>query len=120
MENIELIATMIVMPADLNSHGKLFGGQLLKWMDEQAYICSTKNTEQHIVTVRIDEVKFLNPAENGDLIEMVSKITRARGASLELEINTFVISKDKRIPVSTAVFIMATVDENGRPVKINQ
>lgn len=120
MENLESITRMLVMPADLNSNGKLFGGQLLKWMDEQAYICATRNTGQHIVTVEVKRVKFLNPAENGDLLEMISKITKSHGASLELEINTFINSKNQTIPISTAVFTMAAVNENGRPVKINQ
>ena len=28
----------IVLPADLNDYGSLFGGTLLKWVDEIAYI----------------------------------------------------------------------------------
>lgn len=118
MNKTESLATMAVMPADLNTHGKLFGGQLLKWMDEQAFICATKNTGKHIVTVGVERVKFLNPAQNGDLIEILSKITTMRGATMTIEISAFINANNIINPVATAKFIMAAVDENGRPVKI--
>lgn len=118
MNRTESLATMAVMPSDLNSHGKLFGGQLLKWMDEQAYICATKNTGKHIVTVSVENVKFINPAQNGDLIEILSKIISRRGATLTIEISAFINSYNSINPVATAKFIMAAVDESGKPVKI--
>jgi acyl-CoA hydrolase len=118
MNKTESLTTMAVMPSDLNSNGKLFGGQLLKWMDEQAFICATKNTGKHIVTVGVEKVKFLNPAKNGDLIEILSKITSMSGATMTIEINAFINFNNNIKPVATAKFRMAAVDENGHPIKI--
>ncbi len=87
-------------------------------MDEQAFICATKNSGKQIVTVSVEKVKFINPAQNGDLIEILSKITSMRGATMTIEISAFINTNNIINPVATAKFLMAAVDENGRPVKI--
>jgi acyl-CoA hydrolase len=118
MKNIETFTTMVIMPADLNAHGKLFGGQLLKWMDEQAYICATKNFDKHIVTVSIENAKFLLPAKNGDLLEIHSEITKIKGAIIEIQINSF-ITKNKDIQkIAEAKFYMTAVNDSGKPVRL--
>ena len=37
----------LIKPADLNSRGTLFGGSLLKWIDEEAAICSNRKGWRH-------------------------------------------------------------------------
>ena len=46
-------STLLVRPEHLNHHGFLFGGRLLEWLDEQAYIAaiSRLNPEANLVTV---------------------------------------------------------------------
>src|SRR5258708_8581579 len=53
-------STLLVRPEHLNHHGYLFGGRLLEWLDEQAYIAamSRLNSEANLVTIAIDRVQF--------------------------------------------------------------
>ena len=61
----------LVRPVDLNAGGSLFGGQLLKWIDEEAAIfamCQLDN--QRVTTKFLSEIDFVSPARTGDVIEI--------------------------------------------------
>ena len=60
-----------VKPEDLNPNGTLFGGSLLRWIDEEAAIYAIVQLEnQKVVTKLISEVNFLSSAEQSDIIEL--------------------------------------------------
>lgn len=118
MEKVEVFATKVVMPKDLNSNFSLFGGQLLKWMDEQAYICAKKSCLCDVVTVRIDQVNFQTSAKNGDIIDICSKIVKIHGASLELDVKAVLNSSHGQKEIAKACFLMAAIDENGKPKRL--
>ncbi len=56
---------------DLNSNGTLFGGRVLDWIDEEAYIyCSCQLNNDRVVTRSMSNIDFLNSAIRGDIIEI--------------------------------------------------
>ena len=60
-----------VKPEDLNPHGTLFGGSLLRWIDEEAAIYAIIQLEkQGVVTKYMSEINFVSSARQGDIIEM--------------------------------------------------
>jgi acyl-CoA hydrolase len=77
-------STLLVRPEHLNHHGFLFGGRLLEWLDEQAYIaaiCSLK-PEANLVTVAIDRVEFKFSVPEGSLLRFCSEVAHAGRTSL--------------------------------------
>jgi len=66
-----------VRPEDLNANGTLFGGSLLKWIDEEAAIYAILQLGNgRAVTKYISEINFVSSAVQGDLIEMGLTATR--------------------------------------------
>ena len=60
-----------VKPEDLNPNGTLFGGSLLRWIDEEAAIYAIVQLDnQKVVTKLISEVNFVISAEQSDIIEL--------------------------------------------------
>ena len=60
-----------VKPEDLNPNGTLFGGSLLKWIDEEAAIYAIIQLDsQKVVTKLISEINFVSSARQGDIIEL--------------------------------------------------
>lgn len=60
-----------IKPEDLNPNGSLFGGTLLRWIDEEAVIYAIVQLENpNIVTKYISEINFVSSARTGDIIEM--------------------------------------------------
>ena len=112
------IQTHRIMPFHTNTFGNLFGGQLLKWMDEQAYICAKKCCSQNVVTVRISKVDFKTSAKNGDIINIISKLIKIKGASLELKVEASLILNENKVEIANAEFLMAAIDEDGKPKRL--
>ncbi len=64
MDNLTL-----VRPEHLNHHGYLFGGMLLKWVDENAWMAATREFPgSTLVTIKLEESHFKHPVENGSIL----------------------------------------------------
>ena len=60
----------LIKPGDLNPRGTLFGGQLLKWIDEEASIFAICQLgSSNVVTKAMSEIDFVSTAKIGDIIE---------------------------------------------------
>jgi len=64
MQNYQLVLT-----EHLNHYGYLFGGILLKWVDESAYICARlEHPGKSFVTVGMDKVSYKKRVELGSIL----------------------------------------------------
>lgn len=74
-----------IKPEDLNPNGTLFGGSLLRWVDEEAAIYAIIQLEnKHVVTKFISEINFVSSAVEGDIIEMGIEVVNFGRTSLTL------------------------------------
>ena len=74
--------TELMIPAYANFGGKIHGGILLSLMDKVAYVCASKHAGHYCVTVSVDTVHFLAPAEVGELISMIASVNYVGRTSL--------------------------------------
>lgn len=113
----------IVRPEHLNHHGSLFGGQLLKWVDEIAWIVASREYPGfRLVTRAMDEVQFRTPVSNGSILHF--HVRRARqgrtSATYTVEVHADELGSKARAgaPRETLVFstnvTFASVDRQGR------
>lgn len=59
----------LVRPEHLNHHGYLFGGNLLKWVDEFAWLVASRDfVGCSFVTVGMDEIAFRKRVVNGSIL----------------------------------------------------
>lgn len=64
MENYKL-----VLPEHLNHYGYLFGGNLLKWVDEIAWIGASRDYPGcKFVTIAMDKVEFRRSVRQGSIL----------------------------------------------------
>ena len=78
----------LVLPEFLNDQGFLFGGNLLKWVDESAYItASLEFPGNRLVTVSLSEVNFKHPIQPGELLCFDVQLTRVGTTSVSYEID---------------------------------
>ena len=67
----------LIKPGDLNPRGTLFGGQVLKWIDEEVAIYATCQLgTPNLVTKLISEINFISPSFLGDVIEIGVEATK--------------------------------------------
>ena len=80
----------IVLPADLNDYGSLFGGTLLKWVDEIAYIrVSLDFPGQHFVTIGLDNVEFRHPIREGQILRFRCRKVRIGTTSVSYNVRVY-------------------------------
>ena len=80
----------IVLPADLNDYGSLFGGTLLKWIDEIAYIrVSLDFPQQAFVTIGLDHVEFRHPIRQGQILRFHCQKTRVGSTSVTYNVKVY-------------------------------
>ncbi|NQX13419.1 acyl-CoA thioesterase [Microbacteriaceae bacterium VKM Ac-2855] len=105
-----------VRPEDLNAHGSLFGGSLLRWIDEEAAIYAILQLgNPRAVTKYISEIDFVSSAVQGDLIEMGLRATAFGRTSLTMRAEVRHMTSRRRIlTIDRIVFV--GVDADGVPV----
>jgi acyl-CoA hydrolase len=100
---------------DLNAKGTLFGGQVLKWIDEEAAIfCMCQLFNKSIVTKAMSEVNFISSAKLGDIVEIGCELVQFGTTSVTIACE--VRNKDTKntiIRVDKIVFV--SINEDGNP-----
>ena len=104
-----------VKPEDLNANQSLFGGSLLRWVDEEAAIYAIIQLgNERTVTKFMSEINFVSSAREGDIIEMGLAVVHWGTTSLTLKaVVRNVFTGEKIITIDRIV--MVALDENGEP-----
>ena len=104
-----------VKPEDLNANGTLFGGSLLRWIDEEAAIYAIVQLgNQRVVTKYMSEIEFVASAVQGDIIEMGLSATRFGRTSLTMRAQVRnMITRELILSIDRIVFV--NLDREGRP-----
>jgi uncharacterized protein (TIGR00369 family) len=110
-------STLLVRPEHLNHHGYLFGGRLLEWLDEQAYIAAMAQckTEANLVTVAIDQVAFHVPVRQGSLLRFRSDVVHVGRTSLTVFTEVLLLRDGAPHVIFSAYVSFVCLDEVGRP-----
>jgi len=62
------VTSRIMMPTDANVAGSVFGGSILKLIDEVAAMAAFKHARKNVVTASIDRMDFHSPVHVGDML----------------------------------------------------
>ncbi len=109
-----------VLPGTTNHFDTLFGGTLLSWMDEVAFITATRYARKPVVTVSIDRTDFKHPIPAGTIVELVGRIERVGRTSLAVRVDVYRerMDADGRERAVTGRFTMVCVGPDRRPVPV--
>lgn len=107
----------LIKPGDLNARNTLFGGQLLKWIDEEAGIYAmTRLESKSVVTKYISEIDFVSSAQQGDIVEIGLEFLDIGRTSITFRcIVRNLISKKVIIKIDKIVFVNLGADERPAP-----
>lgn len=110
----------MVLPNDTNAINNLRGGKILHWMDISSAISAGRHAEAVVVTVSVDQVSFENPIKMGDVVTIISKVTRAFNTSMEVKIEVWAenLPTKNRYKCNSAFYTFVALDSNGKPKQI--
>ena len=114
------LKTEVVCPNDTNPMGILQGGRLVAWMDIAAAVTAQTHSGKICVTVSIKNVDFKAAAKLGDIITIISKITRAFTTSMEIFVQAFSrkVVDGKKYIISEAYFTFVALDDMGKATQV--
>lgn len=109
----------VLLHAQINGQGRLFGGILMQWIDEVAAITGKRHAQSEVTTAAIDNLNFKSGAYLNDLIVLIGKITYVGRTSMEVRVDTYVEDlKGQRRSINRAYVILVAVDNKGNPIEI--
>lgn len=112
--------TEMVLPNHTNRLGNLLGGQLMHWMDICAAIAAARHTNRVCVTASVDELNFLHPIKEGEVVILHGSVNRAFRTSVEVGVK--VIGENlltgERKHANTAYLTFVAIDDSGKPVEV--
>ena len=114
-EDVTFRSRRWVRPEDLNAHGTLFGGSLLRWIDEEAAIYAILQLgNPRAVTKYMSEIDFVSSARQGDLVELGIRATGFGRTSLTMRAEVRnMVTRERILAIERIVFV--GVDEKGQP-----
>lgn len=118
LEGYELAGRKIVMYPDLNFAGRLFGGQLMSWIDEAlAMMAMNRMGTKNIVTKKFGEIVFDSPGLLGDVVEIWCLYREEGTTSLSIDCRVVVRRGESATPeqISSSSVVYVAIDEQGRP-----
>ena len=113
----------IVMPQHCNGYSKprLFGGQIMAWIDVVGAVAARRYTEHAVTTVCIDNLTFLQPAYLNDTVVQEATVTWTGRTSLEVRVDSMVEKLDgSRELINRAYVVFVALDDDDKPTAIPQ
>ena len=109
----------LIRPSHINHYGRLFGGQLLKWIDELAGIVAIRHCGATVTTAAIDNLQFQAPAYAGEMIVLQGMVTYVGRSSMEVRVDTYREALDgTREMINRAYIDMVAINCKGQPIEV--
>lgn len=106
----------IVRQEHLNHYGFLFGGALLQWVDEYAWLVASRDFPGcPLVTVGMDKISFRKPVQNGSILRFNIKPIKQGESSIQYGVDVYADAPgaSKETAVFSTNITFAHVDESG-------
>ncbi len=114
------VVQRIMMPMDANPAGNVYGGSILKYIDEVASLVAFRHTRTNVVTASIDRMDFLAPMRVGDFLILRAAINFTGRTSMEVGVR--VEAENPRtghvVHAGSCYLTMVALDANGTPARV--
>lgn len=109
----------ILMPSHINGSDRLFGGQLVEWIDVVAAVVARRHCGYNVTTAAIDNLQFKAGAFMNNTLVLIGRITYVGTTSMEVRVDTYVEDlTGMRNVVNRAYLVLVALDDEGKPVKV--
>ena len=110
----------LVLPEHMNHQQSLFGGNLLSWIDEVAYMTANLQFPNHrFVTVALDNVEFKHRIDCGEIICFCVTLEKQGATSITYFVSVSGTRKSAEITLFETRITFVSVDEMGNKKQIS-
>jgi acyl-CoA hydrolase len=119
-QRTKLTLSQIMLPQQTNLGGSVHGGEIFKMMDMIAGAVCQQYTNTRIITVRVDDLRFLSPVSVGDYVICTARIAYVGRTSIDVLVTVEAEGLKTGTAlhrVASAFFTNIAADDEGRPKK---
>tara|TARA_Y100001973_G_C5177734_1_gene323073 strand:+ start:1236 stop:1655 length:420 start_codon:yes stop_codon:yes gene_type:complete len=117
----QLISTHICKTKDVGTHGNLFGGVMLAWLDEAGAALAAQVADTgRVVTRHISDISFTAPSRPGQIIKVYGKVVKIGKTSVQiaLEARRHSVYNGTQKLICDCIMTFVRIDGDGEPVPI--
>lgn len=112
----------LMMPQDANVQGNVYGGTIMKLMDEIAGSVAALHARKNVVTALVDQMSFYEPVYIGNLLILKASVNFVGRTSMEIGVR--IEARDLKTGNTThtgsSYLTFVALDESGKPTDIAQ
>lgn len=112
--------TELMLPSHSNFGGKVHGGHILSLMDQIAFACASKHSQNYCVTASVNRVDFMNPIEVGELVTLKASVNYTGNTSMVVgvRVESENITTGERRHCNSSYFTMVAKDAAGHNLPV--
>jgi acyl-CoA hydrolase len=111
----------LVLPEHMNHQNSLFGGNLLSWIDEVAYMTANLQFPQHrFVTIALENVEFKHRIDCGEIICFNVSLEKQGDSSLGYFVSVTDTRKESKTILFETRITFVSVDDKGNKLVVGQ
>lgn len=117
----QIMIRKVVAPAMLSPNKTLFGGYIMSWIDEVAFMSARRHSGQStVVTASIDNISFLYPIKEGQQVVLTAQVNYVGRSSMEIGVRVEIENafSGKLTHTNSAYLTFVALDNRGRPVSV--
>jgi acyl-CoA thioesterase YciA len=124
MSDPYLAIQVVMMPAQTNPQGTIFGGVLLSFIDQAGAIGARREVvlrggkPPKVVTVAINRVEFLEPVLVGDVVRFLTTLVKIGRTSITMHVKVEVERDAVVHHVTEAELVYVAIDDSRRPTPL--
>ncbi|CUH91977.1 MAG: acyl-CoA thioesterase [Bacillota bacterium] len=110
----------IIMPSHISGTDRLFGGQLLAWIDEVSAVTARRHSGRNVTTAAIDNLQFKAGVYINNILVLIGRVTYVGKTSMEVRVDTYVedhLSGIRKV-VNRAYLVMVALDNEEKPTEV--
>lgn len=119
VQDSEASQIQVVNQSHLNGYNRVFGGQLMSWMDVVAAVVARRHSGKNVTTVRVEDLVFTAPAYANDTLVLTGHMAYVGSTSMIVTVRVYVEALNgARTLTNQARFVMVALDEHEKPTPV--
>lgn len=116
------VTVKMMQPDQANIYGYVHGGEIMKLVDEAAFVSATRLARQNVVTASLDYIDFREPVRIGNLLILKSQVNYVGRTSMEVgvRIDAEDVKAGTMHRIGSAYLTMVALDVLGKPSAVPQ